>query len=310
MALADALLAVWLADDQSRSLVECSTLRVCHPEHYAVSICIMQVRIDRKSNACQPGPAVARLWRHQGEEWAMRLRRAECTDGVQCPAVERRDDGWFVVVGDRVERVDLPAHEGAVAIPPTLLPELADLAIDDLRSYLFDRHSRDLLRVQTLDRYDVGSDGDDFRRYLDGEADPDLARKQRWLDELRSITGSGRAWRNVHLVRTPLSDYLRYAFEWGYAYNVAAGQDVRVLDLTESAHLAALAAAKDFYVIDGRHAVRMVYAPGGRYEGAVAISIDGVAGYAALAELAYQLATPFTPWWEAHPEYHRTARVA
>lgn len=240
----------------------------------------------------------------------MRLRRADCPNGVDCPTVERRDDGWFVVVGDRVDRSDLPRHEGAVAVPPILLPELADLDIVDLRSYLYERHTRDLLRVQTLDYYGVASDGDDLQRYVDGEPEPDAAGKRAWLDELGSITASGRTWRNVHVVRTPLSSYLRYAFEWGYTYNVAAGQDVRVLDLAESPHLTAVAAARDFYVIDGVHAVRMVYASDGRYEGAVAVGADGVAGYAALAELAYQLATPFTPWWEAHPEFHRSARVA
>lgn len=240
----------------------------------------------------------------------MRLRRVECNNGVECPAVERRADGWLVVIGDREEREGLPAHEGAVAVPPTLFPELSDLVVHDLRSYLDERHTRDLLRVQTLDHYGVASDGDDFQRYLSGEPAPDAARKQAWLDDLQSVAASGRTWRNVHVVRTPLSDYLRYSFEWGCADNVEAGQDVRVLDLTESPHLAALASAKDFYVVDGRHAVRMVYASDGRYEGAVAVGADGVAGYAALAELAYQLATPFAPWWEAHPEYHRTTRVA
>lgn len=179
-----------------------------------------------------------------------------------------------------------------------------------LRSYLDERHTRDLVRVQTLDHYGVASDGDDFRRYLAGESAPDVARKQAWLDDLRSVAATGRTWRNVHIVRTPLSDYLRYSFEWGCTDNVAAGQDVRVLDLTESPHLAALASANDFYVIDGRRVVRMVYSADGRYEGAVAVGADGVAGYAALAELAHQLATPFTPWWEAHPRYHRATRVA
>lgn len=240
----------------------------------------------------------------------MRLRRVDCNDGIECPTVERRDDGWLVVIGDREERAGLPAHEGAVAVPPTLLPELADLAVRNLRSYLYERHTRDLLRVQTLDRYDVASDGDEYRRYLAGEPGPDRVRKQAWLDDLRAVAASGRTWRNVQIVRTPLSAYLRYSLEWGCADNVAVGQDVRVLDLTESPHLVALAAAKDFYVVDGQHVVRMVYTPDGRYEGAVAVGADGVAGYAALAELAYQLATPFTPWWEAHPEYHRSARVA
>ncbi len=33
------------------------------------------------------------------------------------------------------------------------------------------------------------------------------------------------------MLRTPLSDYLRYECEWGYTYNVTAGEDVRILDL-------------------------------------------------------------------------------
>ena len=51
------------------------------------------------------------------------------------------------------------------------------LSLPELGELIDERHTFDLLRVQTLDRYDVGSDGDDFRRYLAGEAEPTASRK-------------------------------------------------------------------------------------------------------------------------------------
>jgi len=41
-------------------------------------------------------------------------------------------------------------------------------------------------RLETLQQYEVASDGSDFARYLAGEAEPTQARKQPWLDRLRA----------------------------------------------------------------------------------------------------------------------------
>jgi hypothetical protein len=37
----------------------------------------------------------------------------------------------------------------------------------------------------------------------------------------------------------------------------------------------------------------------------VATGADAAGGYVALAQVAWELATPFTTWWTAHPQYHR-----
>lgn len=76
------------------------------------------------------------------------------------------------------------------------------------------------------------------------------------LDQLRADTAAGRRWRRVHVLRFPLNDYLRYECEWCYTHNVAAGEDARILDATETPTGAALLSVGDFFVTDGEHAVR------------------------------------------------------
>jgi hypothetical protein len=185
------------------------------------------------------------------------------------------------------------------------------LSLPELGELIDEQHTFDLLRVQTLDRYDVASDGDDFRRYLAGEAEPTASRKQPWLDHLRAIVGSGRAWRNVHVLPTPLSDYLRYACEWGYAYNVQAGQDVRIVEPAAADLMHELVAVGDFWVIDQKMVVRMRYNAGGRFVGADPVSDeDHGASFRAVAGLLWRQAEPFTSWWAEHPQYHRSSGAA
>ena len=184
------------------------------------------------------------------------------------------------------------------------------LNLAELSELIDERHTFDLLRVQTLDRYDVASDGDDFRRYLADEAEPTASRKGPWLEHLRALVDSGRAWRNVHALSTPLSDYLRYACEWGYAYNVRAGQDVRIVE-PDAGLMAELIAVGDFWVIDRKLVVRMQYDAGGRFVGAESLSDDGRGPlFRAVAGLLWRQAEPFTSWWARHPQYHRTTGAA
>jgi hypothetical protein len=88
-----------------------------------------------------------------------------------------------------------------------------------------DRHfTSTLFRLETLDRYEVGSDGDDFARYLTDGPGPDMTRKGSWLDHIRGEVARGLHTYRVHVVRGPLTGYLRFEFEWGYAYNAAVGE--------------------------------------------------------------------------------------
>ncbi|MGH3821288.1 MAG: DUF6879 family protein [Pseudonocardiaceae bacterium] len=148
------------------------------------------------------------------------------------------------------------------------------------------------------------------RRYLDGEPVAGAPGKQEWLDRLRADTAACRVRRNVHVVRAPLSAYLRYQFEWCYVPNAAAGQEIRILDVTEIPAAAALHDVGDFTAIESEYVARLCYSPDGEYQGAATIGADAAAVFVALAKVAWTLATPFDTWWAEHSQYHRPTVAA
>ncbi len=83
-----------------------------------------------------------------------------------------------------------------------------------------------------------------------------------------------------------------------------------ILDLAEYPAAKALLSAGDFWVVEGRHVALVRYDQDNHHIGEVAVEDSGAHGYVAAAELSWQLATPFTQWWAAHPQYRRDARAA
>jgi hypothetical protein len=57
-----------------------------------------------------------------------------------------------------------------------------------------------------------------------GADTPTPERKQPWLDTLREWAEQGRHRRRVRIIHDPITDYERYACEWGYALNSPAGE--------------------------------------------------------------------------------------
>ncbi len=165
-----------------------------------------------------------------------------------------------------------------------------------------------LFRLETLAVYDVPIDRGDFPRYLAGEAGPDMERKGRWLDFLRQQRAQGIVRHRVRVLRPPLSDYDRYACEWGYAFNVPAGDDTRVLDLAERP-LSADLLDHDFWLVDHERPVRMHYDDAGRFHGATVVDPAELGYYQAARDATWHAAEPFDTWWARHPEYHRAAGV-
>lgn len=85
------------------------------------------------------------------------------------------------------------------------------------------------------------------------------------------------------------------------------GQDVRILDVKVSPAAEVLFRTGDFWVLEHQHVVVCRYDREGRPLGTVAVDAAGAGGFLAAAELAWRVATPFTEWWNAHPQFHRTS---
>ncbi|MER6401900.1 DUF6879 family protein [Kitasatospora sp. NPDC001603] len=114
-----------------------------------------------------------------------------------------------------------------------------------------------------------------------------------WLTRVRNYRATGRRIARVHVLTRPLSDYLRYELA-AYAYNVEAGEDIRILDLTgkENPGLP----DQDFWMFDGKKVVDMKYAPDGTQIGRELLESPDIDQFRHWRDLAVSLSVPFTEY--------------
>lgn len=119
---------------------------------------------------------------------------------------------------------------------------------------------------------------------------------------MRADRDNGIVRRRVRIVRGPLTEYVRYECQWGYHSLAAHGEEIRILDLTDTPF--ALAETGDFSVFDAEHAIRMHYDPEGVFLGASTVR-DAAWAVRAICDLLWHVAVPFATWWARHPEHRR-----
>lgn len=175
-----------------------------------------------------------------------------------------------------------------------------------LRDFIREHFTRSAFRLETLQAYEVASDGNDFGHYLAGEAAPTLERKKPWLDRLRSERERSLYRHRVRIVTHPVTDYTRYECEWGYAPNADAGEDIRILDLGERdlPQLGRLV-THDWWLLDGLHLLSMQYAEDGQFTGARRETGSLVDHATRARDVLWEAAEPFADWWQRHAELHR-----
>lgn len=69
-------------------------------------------------------------------------------------------------------------------------------------------------------------------RFVAGEEKPE-GYNAGWLESVRGIAESGRSIGRVRAIRQPLTDYVRCQLAWVTGDSVQAGEDIRLLDITE-----------------------------------------------------------------------------
>jgi hypothetical protein len=119
----------------------------------------------------------------------------------------------------------------------------------------FDYFERDAFRLETLPVYRVEGEWDDFQRFL-ATGDPGISEDEPWFERVRHYRNTGRSIGRVHVVRRPLTDYLRFEFAFQLR-SVQVGEDVRVLDLTGRANPGL--PDQDYWMFDESKVVRMDY---------------------------------------------------
>ncbi|MFC7967437.1 DUF6879 family protein [Streptomyces cinereoruber] len=111
-------------------------------------------------------------------------------------------------------------------------------------------------RLETLPQYLVPQEAEEFAAFKAGARFPGPY-EDAWMAMVRT-RNVGR----VHIVTRPLTDYLRFEFERYYQHQAPAGEDIRILDITDRPN--PLPDVPDFWMFDRSAVVLMKYEADGR----------------------------------------------
>ncbi|MFF8813191.1 DUF6879 family protein [Streptomyces pactum] len=125
----------------------------------------------------------------------------------------------------------------------------------------FDAFQRDAWRFEAQPVYTMPRETENLARFLRGEPKP-ADHNARWHERVRGYVASGRRIGRVRVVRQPLTDYQRYQFAWGIPGNIAAGEDIRVLDVTHDDFGLPLT-GQDWWMFDDSRVVHLNFRPDG-----------------------------------------------
>lgn len=164
---------------------------------------------------------------------------------------------------------------------------------DEQFDELFDHVTVSAFRLESRATYHVEAEQGRLAQYRAGIV-PRTRPDYPWRDYVAAETQAGKSFERVHVVRQPLSEYVKFQCEYSYRHTVAAGEDVRILDtsLVDNPGLP----NEDFWLFDDETVVRLVFHPDDRFDKAVLIS-DRLDEYRAYRQAALAASTAFTTYW-------------
>lgn len=152
---------------------------------------------------------------------------------------------------------------------------------------LFDNFQHSAFRMETHQVYTMQAEQGEIRLFLAGDKRP-AGFNAGWHDEIRAHVAAGKTMQRLKLVRRPFTDYTRYLFEWAIPGNVEAGEDYRILDLSDSE---LDVPRQDYWLFDDEKAVLLNFNDDGTLQGRELA--DDVEPYLKWRDIALAEAVPF-----------------
>lgn len=150
-------------------------------------------------------------------------------------------------------------------------------------------------RLELRQVYVMPGEEDDLAAFKRGELPP-ADYHYGWLDTVSDAVKAGKTFRRVRVVTRPLSLYTKWEFVWGYHWNVTAGEDIRILDLTDG--FGPELPDHDFWLFDDTTVVKLLYRPDGTQIGRELVEHPDLDAYRRWRDTAWQAAIPFTNYWQ------------
>ena len=158
-------------------------------------------------------------------------------------------------------------------------------------SHYFQDFERSAFRLELRQVYTMPGEEEDLAAFEQGQLPPPDYHYG-WLDTVAEAAKAGKTFRRVRIVTRPLSFYTKWEFVWGYAYNVKAGEDIRILDLTDKPDFKL--PEHDFWLFDESTVVNLMYNPDGTQIGRELVEHPDLSQYIAWRDAVWEQAVPFT----------------
>ena len=158
--------------------------------------------------------------------------------------------------------------------------------------FYFNNYERSAWRFETQPTYTMPREQPGLARFLAGQ--PMLPNhNEKWHGQVQSMVAAGKTIARVRTVRRPLTDYQRYQFTYGIPGNIKAGEDVRVLDLTE---LDLDLPTQDFWLFDETTIVQLNFRPDGTLMNREKPDDSKLEQYLAWRDTALKHSVSFSEW--------------
>ncbi|MGH7882536.1 MAG: DUF6879 family protein [Candidatus Dormibacteraceae bacterium] len=266
---------------------------------------------------------ILNYWYLIQEEVSMRLYRIgrmACDDGRTCPQVLRTEDGDLFVQGyipgpEAASSLDVPEGEAVVRVPRDVLLEAAwaesrrSLREEEFDE-LFQTFTRSVFRMETLQQYSVPQEEEALRLFREtGQVRHRTVENSSWLALIQQTTGEGKKWQRVHVVQSPLTEYVQYELQ-SYRDTIAVGFDTRIVDVGDHPELSSV--NEDFWLFDveteAPTLVLMRYDSSGHYIGAeVSDNREALARCRAQRDLALAVSDPALEYMRRLENYAQAA---
>ncbi|MGW3819556.1 DUF6879 family protein [Streptomyces sp. NPDC005046] len=112
-------------------------------------------------------------------------------------------------------------------------------------------------RLETLPQYCVPQESEELEAFRAGKRIDPHTYSSTYTEELKRLRAEGKRKGRVHIVTRPLSGYLQFEFSRYYAPHILAGEDIRILDVTDREN--PLPDVRDFWMFDRSTVVLMHY---------------------------------------------------
>lgn len=166
---------------------------------------------------------------------------------------------------------------------------------DEWRRF-FDGFEREAFRFETQPKYTMPNEAASLEKFLRGESKP-VDHNGRWHERVRGYVDAGKWIGRVRVIGQPLTEYQRYQLAWGIPGNVAAGEDIRILDVTEQD--LGLPIGQDWWMLDEAEVVHLNYRPDGTQINREVVEGD-IESYRRWKRIAFEAAIPFAEYVKVH----------